>query len=221
MTKVFITIAAMSLIFGACSSDNGRKVEANEAQIINVQKSESTIELVSVDKRSNIDWRASHLGGTGKRFGKISLKNATVLVNNNEMTNGKFIIDMRSFTVDNFGEDKKSEEKLSGHLQSADFFDVVNFPISTFEISKVNYSKSNGFNSEITGNLTIKNVTKSITFLANVSVSGDVVSIESEDFAVDRRSWGLTYNVEGSVGVPAEYLISNDIGFTIDVIVSK
>ena len=49
----------------------------------------------------------------------------------------------------------------------------------------------------------------------------DMVSIQSEDFAVDRTEWGLLYNVEGSEGVPADYLIANDIGFTIDVNVSK
>jgi polyisoprenoid-binding protein YceI len=130
-------------------------------------------------------------------------------------------MDMAAFTVDNFGDDKKSQAELTGHLQSQDFFEIEKFPTTTFDLARINPTKTDGFNSEITGNLTIKGVTKSITFKANVSVTAEKVSIVSEDFAVDRTDWGLLYNVEGTEGVPADYLIANDIGFTIDVNVSK
>ena len=36
----------------------------------------------------------------------------------------------------------------------------------------------------------------------------------------NRTDCGLVYNTEGTEGVPVDYLISNDIGFTIDVIAS-
>ncbi|MDA3882878.1 MAG: hypothetical protein PF481_06315, partial [Bacteroidales bacterium] len=59
------------------------------------------------------------------------------------------------------------------------------------------------------------------TFLANVFVADSSVSIASEDFSVDRRKWGLNYNTEGTKGVPVDYLIANDVGFTIYVTVTK
>jgi polyisoprenoid-binding protein YceI len=220
MKKIFLSLAVMSIVMSSCT-DNGRKVEANEAQAIEVVKSEATIELTSLGNGSRVDWRASHLGGAGKRFGKISLQSAKVLINNGEMTNATFIMDMATFTVDNFGDDKKSQAELTGHLQSKDFFEIEKFPTSTFEFASLVAVKGNEYNSLITGNLTIKGETKSISFNANVSISEDMVSIQSEDFAVDRTEWGLLYNVEGSEGVPADYLIANDIGFTIDVNVSK
>lgn len=220
MKKIFLSLAVVGIVMSSCT-DNGRKVEANEAQAIEVVKSEATIELTSVGHRSHVDWRASHLGGAAPRFGKISLKSATVLVNNGEMTNATFVMDMAAFTVDNFGDDKKSQAELTGHLQSQDFFEIEKFPTTTFDLARINPTKTDGFNSEITGNLTIKGVTKSITFKANVSVTAEKVSIVSEDFAVDRTDWGLLYNVEGTEDVPADYLIANDIGFTIDVNVSK
>ena len=220
MKKIFLSLAVVGVVMSSCT-DNGRKVEANEAQAIDVVKSEATIELTSLGNGSRVDWRASHLGGAAPRFGKISLKSATVLVNNGEMTNATFVMDMAAFTVDNFGDDKKSQAELTGHLQSQDFFEIEKFPTTTFDLARINPTKTDGFNSEITGNLTIKGVTKSITFEANISVTADKVSIVSEDFAVDRTDWGLLYNVEGTEGVPADYLIANDIGFTIDVNVSK
>jgi len=220
MKKIFLSLAVVGILMSSCT-DNGRKVEANEAQAIEVVKSEATIELTSVGNGSDVDWRASHLGGAAPRFGKISLKSATVLVNNGEMTNATFVMDMAAFTVDNFGDDKKSQAELTGHLQSQDFFEIEKFPTTTFDLASINPTKTDGFNSEITGNLTIKGLTKSITFKANVSVTAVKVSIVSEDFAVDRTDWGLLYNVEGTEGVSADYLIANDIGFTIDVNVSK
>jgi polyisoprenoid-binding protein YceI len=77
------------------------------------------------------------------------------------------------------------------------------------------------FNSAITGNLAILDSTKSITFNANVNVSEVEVSIISEDFAVDRRDWGIVYHVEGTEGVPIDYIVANDMGFTINVVLSK
>ncbi|MDA9207062.1 hypothetical protein N9O41_01895 [Crocinitomicaceae bacterium] len=84
MKKIFLSLAVVGILMSSCT-DNGRKVEANEAQAIEVVKSEATIELTSVGNGSHVDWRASHLGGAAPRFGKISLKSATVLVNNGEL----------------------------------------------------------------------------------------------------------------------------------------
>ena len=71
------------------------------------------------------------------------------------------------------------------------------------------------------GNLTMLDVTKSITINANVKVSENEVSVKSEDFKINRTDWGLSYNTEGTAGVPVDYLIANDIGFTIDVTITK
>ena len=77
------------------------------------------------------------------------------------------------------------------------------------------------FNTKVEGNLTIMGQTKSIVFSANIEVSDMGVSINSENFSIDRRDWGLTYHIEGSEGVPVDYLITNDIGFTIKVALTK
>jgi polyisoprenoid-binding protein YceI len=82
-------------------------------------------------------------------------------------------------------------------------------------------STDGDYNSNVTGNLTIMKSTKSITFSANVEVTDNGVSFISENFIVDRADWNLTYNVEGTEGVPTDYIISNDLGFTIGVMVQK
>lgn len=53
------------------------------------------------------------------------------------------------------------DEKRDGHLKSADFFDAEKFPTITFKSTKIAKTEQ-GYS--MTGNLTIKDVTKEITF---------------------------------------------------------
>ncbi|MGB0805896.1 MAG: YceI family protein [Salibacteraceae bacterium] len=218
MKKVIISALMLSAVLVACS-DNGSQTEAKEAVAVEVTKTETTQSYANVAEGSHVYWRAAHLGGVQPRFGKMMLKSAEISATDGTVSNAKVVMDMNNFTVENF-EDQESIDKLSGHLKSDDFFKVATYPTSTFEMTSVE-AATGDYNSKITGNLTILGETKSISFNANVNVSDASVSVKSEDFVVNRTDWGLTYNVEGTEGVPADYLISNDIGFTIDVTVNK
>lgn len=218
MKKLVLSIAVLSLTLAACS--DGTQVEASDAENVNLVENEATVEYASIKEGSKLDWGATHFGGAGPRFGIISLKSASFLVNNNALTNASVEIDMSTLRVDNFGEDTASQSQLTGHLISADFFDVPNHPISKFELTEIE-STEGDFNSTLTGNLTIMDISKSITFKANVNVSDDEVSMKSEKFILDRTDWELKYNIEGSEGVPIDYIISNDLEFVIDVAIQK
>jgi polyisoprenoid-binding protein YceI len=54
-----------------------------------------------------------------------------------------------------------SDEKRDGHLKSADFLDAEKFPKLTFKSTKV--EKASGDKLKVTGDLTIRDVTKSVT----------------------------------------------------------
>ena len=217
MNKLF-AMAVLATGLAACS-DTGRDVETGEAKEVETTKTEATLAYATVQEGSSMDWRAAHLGGVEPRFGKIFLSKAKVLLTDGRISNATAVFDMTTFTVENF-DDPDVIAKLSGHLQNEDFFNVEKYPTSTFELTGIEDIEGD-FNSQITGNLTILDSTKSITFMANVAVTETDLSINSEDFAVDRRDWGLVYNVEGSDGVPVEYIVANDIGFTINVTMTK
>lgn len=218
MKKTILTLLVFGSILMACSN-KGEKATTKAAEKVETSKSEDAVAYNMVLPVSNVDWRASHLGGVEPRYGKISLKSAAVSVTNNKVTNAKIIMDMTSFTVDNF-EDEESKNKLTGHLQSDDFFKIASFPTATFELTNA-VDATGDYNSTVTGNLTILEATKSIIFNANITISESNISIISEDFVVDRTDWGLVYHVEGSEGVPVDYLISNDVGFTINASLGK
>lgn len=219
MKKILLIVVVFATILSSCSN-NGNKAKTKDAEKVNVVTNDKTNSYNQIHKGSLVHWRASHLGGLQPRFGNINVKSASVLVNDNTISNATIIMDMSTITVESFPAGSKEKKDLTGHLQSGDFFNVQSFPTSKFELTGLK-TISGKFNSEVTGNLTIKNATKSITFKANIMVDDNIISISSEDFSVDRTDWGLKYNVEGTAGVPTNYLIANDIGFTIELKVEK
>ncbi len=219
MKKIFLSVLIIGAFLSSCST-NGKKAETKDAKEVKIVKNNQTISFQTIKNGSYINWRATHLGGVQERYGKVYFKKAKILVNEGRISNASILIDMSTLTVESFPEGAEEIAKLTGHLKSPDFFNIEKYPYSKFELTGV--QESNGdYNSLVTGNLTILDVTKSISFNANINISDNEVSIKSENFSVDRKNWGLTYNTEGTKGVPVDYLISDDISFTINLILTK
>jgi polyisoprenoid-binding protein YceI len=89
------------------------------------------------------------------------------------------------------------DAQRDGHLKSADFLDVEKFPTITFKSTGV---KPSGNGGEVTGDLTIHGVTKSVT----LEVEGPVPEIKdpwglhriggSATAKINRKDFGLTWN---------------------------
>lgn len=215
MKKFIIPALLFAAVMTSCGSDAVEATDAQEVKEVAITGTYSTL-----GDHNHVDWKAWHLGKTGERFGKVMIKDAEASVNDGALAGGKFVLDLTSLTVENFGEDTAQNEKLRGHLTSGDFFLTDTFPTATFEITSVD-STAGDYNSSISGNLTIKGISKNITFNANVEVTEENVSISSETFEVNREDWGLTYHNEGTAGVPVDYLIANEIAFTIHASLAK
>ena len=93
-------------------------------------------------------------------------------------------MDMTSITVTDLEGDSKA--KLEGHLKADDFFGINNFPSASYVITSVKVVDAN--NVELTGDLTIKGITKSYTFnMAMVDGGAQVFAI------IDRTDFGIRY----------------------------
>jgi polyisoprenoid-binding protein YceI len=122
-------------------------------------------------------------------------------------------IDAASINTRNEGRD--------GHVKSADFFDVENFPKITFKSTEV---KAKGDDElEVTGDLTIKDVTKTVTI--DFEFEGEVVDsfgatragFEGE-LEINRTDFGLTWNAPLKTdGV----LVSEKIKLNFDISATK
>ncbi len=219
MKKLVLPVIAIAAMFASCGG-KGEKAETSDAAAVETIQTDATVTYETIKEGSSMSWKASHLGGVQERFGKIFFNKATFSVTDGALTNAKVSVDMSSLTVENFPEGDEKIGKLTSHLLGQDFFKTEMYPNSTFELTGIEAIEGE-FNSKVTGNLTMLDSTKSITFKANVTLKEDAVAIVSENFSVDRTNWGLSYHLEGSEGVPVDYLIDNEIGFKIDLTATK
>lgn len=88
------------------------------------------------------------------------------------------------------------------HLRSADFFDAEHYPTLKFKSTKI---EGTGNQYEITGDLTIKGVTKPVTFNAEYSGLmtdpwGNTKVGLNLDGKINRKDFGLTYNAALETG---------------------
>lgn len=85
---------------------------------------------------------------------------------------------------------RTEDEMLTGHLQKADFFDAENFPTVTFESTTI--EKKEGDNYTVTGNLTIKGITKPIVLNATITNNYMTLTgnVPRKDFNVGNDSYG-------------------------------
>ena len=81
-------------------------------------------------------------------------------------------------------------EKLTTHLNSADFFDVREYPTAKFESTEI----APGDDGLITikGNLTLHGETKEITFPASVTITDEGLTLKS-NFSINRSEFGMTF----------------------------
>ncbi len=219
MKKFIVVLSLLGLFLTSCG-DMGKEAETKEAQKVEENTSTSTVLYTNLLPDSYVEWRASHLGGVSKRYGKVQISGAKAKVDQGKLVNAKAAINLNTLTVESFEEGSEQAPKLTAHLKSEDFFDVANYPTALFELTAMD-PMSGEYNAKVTGNLTIKGVTKSISFPANVLITDNSIVVDSEPFTVDRNNWGLSYHRKGTPGVPVDYLISDDIGFTIHLKLGK
>lgn len=107
------------------------------------------------------------------------------------------------------------------HLRTKDFFEVEKFPDITFKSTKVE-KKGKGY--MLTGDFTMKGVTKSITFSFQISGwlpaderSGGKMGITAET-TINRRDYGVNYGTNLPSGIAA---VSDDIKIVLQIEAGK
>ena len=164
---------------------------------------------VNVDE-STIEWQG--FKPTGSHKGTINIESGTFTTNDGKIQSGSFVIDMSSI--------KESEDnaRLEGHLKSADFFDVENFPIAGFEITGLEVKADNII---LSGNLTLKDTTNNVIFPVTVVLEDDTLTLSSEVFTIDRSKWNVRYGSKSFFDNLKDKFINDDIELKIVIKAKK
>ena len=205
--------------FAACNNaPAGEKVDAGEAVETPPTETASS-EAISypVNTTSSIiEWTGSKLAGK-QHNGTISLSDGELTVSEGEVVGGSFTLDMNSIT-DKDMEPGQGKEKLEGHLKSGDFFEVEKYPTGKFEIAEVSpVEGQEGVTHNITGNLTLKGITKSVTIPAEINLSEATLEAKTPSFTIDRTEWDIKYN-SGLLGTAKDKIINDEVALRVSLI---
>ncbi|RVU02940.1 polyisoprenoid-binding protein [Mucilaginibacter limnophilus] len=115
----------------------------------------------------------------------------TLETEGDDVTNGQveFSLDVNSIDT--------NQDQRDGHLKSADFFDAEQYPKITFK--STSFTSEGGDDYKLTGDLTIKDVTKPVTL--DVEFGGSADDFYGNTKAgfevsgkINRKDFGLTWN---------------------------
>ena len=121
-----------------------------------------------------------------------------------------------SFSADTASVDTGNEQR-DGHLKGADFFEADKYPALSF--SSTSYAKQNGDEFTLTGNLTIKDVTKPVTLAVEFGgVAKDPWGNTKAGFTlsgkINRKDFGLNWNAVTEAG---GLLVSEDVKISAEI----
>jgi polyisoprenoid-binding protein YceI len=219
MKKSFLSLFVLAAFtFTSCKEEPKEITEPIDAA---VASEDSNSFKVDTDK-SVIEWIGSK--PTEKHNGTISLASGEIFLNNGKVESGNFTIDMASITVLDL-KPGDGKEDLEAHLkglqkeEDADhFFNTKKFPEAKFELTSV--EKVEG-KTKMNGNLTIKGISKPVSFPALLTVDGDTLNLSSEAFMINRTEWGVNYASKSIFDNLKDKFVNDDIELKVNLTATK
>jgi polyisoprenoid-binding protein YceI len=161
-------------------------------------------------ENSKLTWKGYK--PTGDNTGTITLTSGNIVVKNNTLSGGSFVADMSTI------KDNEGNAKLEGHLKSEDFFEVAAFPTAKFDITK---SEIKGAKVYVTGNMTIKGITKQITFPATLAINKENVTLTSDTFQINRADFNVKYKSKTFFNDLKDKYVNDDFDFKVTIVAKK
>lgn len=163
---------------------------------------------------SKVAWLGKKV--TGQHNGHLKVKSGKLDVQGDVLTGGEIVVDINSLSV----EDIKAADdagKFVGHMKSDDFFAAEKFPEARLVIKN---SKKTAKGLQVNGDLTIKGVTKPVTFLAQLAQQGNDLTGKTT-LKVDRTKFDLKYGSGKFFKGLGDKMIHDEFTLTVDIVAEK
>jgi polyisoprenoid-binding protein YceI len=193
------------LLMFACTSEIDNKQAAEVRDVVTTKKEgkklpEETKKNVSDDglslaSTSTVEWVGAKV--TGDHKGGFTVVKGSAKVEGDTLLSINAEIDISSMFSDS--------DRLTKHLLAKDFFEAEKYPKAIFSSTKI----ENGI---ISGILDMRMIKKEISFPAKISVSKQVVDIQSE-FTINRRLWEINYDGKANNLIKDDVLIKLNVQY--------
>ncbi len=164
----------------------------------------------AIDKtHSTFGFSVTHLM-VSKVPGQFNEYDGKVIFDANDLAASKIDVTIQTASINT------NVEKRDAHLKTVDFFDAEKFSTITF-VSKAIAKEGDQY--KVTGDLTLKGVTKEIAFPVTIagpvkSPKGDAVIGIEASFKINRQDYGITWNKALDNG---GFMVSDEVNVNISV----
>lgn len=155
--------------------------------------------------KSSIVWTGYAEAGNYSPSGTIAVKSGRLSVRNGSIKSGTITIDMTTL--------KHENNDLEKHLKDSDFFHCEKFPIASFTASTMK-------GTILSGKLTIKGITKLVSFPVQVNQKDGVFFIRG-NLKIDRTLFNIKYNSSSFFQDLGSYAIKNEFLLAISIVSTR
>ncbi len=205
MKILSVYIVILAVVVGCTQAPQAPAAETSEAQAASAGQQGNT-RTYSVDP-AKAKIVAIGTKVTGRHEVSFPVKEGSLQIGENGcLTGGKVLIDIAGLQVlDLQGEDKA---KLEKHLRSDDFFAADKYGEGILEITAC--EKGAADTVYISGNLTLRGVTKNIRFPAVLHLGEGMLHSEA-NFNINRQEWDIAYKGK------SDNLIRDEVNISINL----
>jgi len=145
-----------------------------------------------------------HHFGAGYVYGTFGGPTGTVGYDSTDLTKTSFDLSVDTASIETRNENRDKD------LKGPDYFDVKQFPTMTFKSTSV--TKTGDQTMAVTGDLTVRGVTKSITVPIEITGTGTMMGHTRTgfraDFKIDRRDYGMVIHPEPMIGNEVHIIVA-------------
>lgn len=223
MKPIFlIGILFLGLSLTACKEKT--QTDANTEVTGTDETSTSDGTFVIDPQTSIVKWKGSK--PTGVHNGTVPVASGTVTVANGNITAGTVEINMQGITVNDLDGDNKAT--LESHLKGStpgkeeDFFNVDKYPKATYVINSASVLENDPDGTHmLNGTLTIKDISKPVSFKAKVNVDGNKLTATTPEFPVDRTEYDIRFKSRKFFNNLQDDFVNDEFLLQIEVSASK
>lgn len=150
----------------------------------------------------SVTFKIRHLG-LSFVHGRFSDLKGTVNFDKNNPEKSTFELSVPASTINT------ANDQRDGHLKSADFFDVEKYPAITFKSTKVKFDDDDKDELEITGELTLKGVTRIVKIEMDIAGPNEKGHRGfTTELEIKRSDYGMSYGLPNAIGDKVELEIN-------------
>lgn len=205
---IFLSLLLSFASLWGCTSKEEATAKAGKALPIQADDYRGSADYRVDMGASIIEWSGQEVVSGKTHRGTLKLNQGKFYIKKGRLTGGSFEIDMESLTVKDL-KTGNGKEKLEKHLRSDDFFSIDRHPKASFAIAEVyQVDTIPNANAIVSGNLTLKGITKSISLPAKIGINDRFVTVITPEFSINRTEWEVMFR-SGLLGTAKDKVISD------------